>query len=80
MLLAHLQNLKRINDNVFLIHTKMHNHRGKLGNGERWGMANRVISCRRGKKAIKCFHPWMLTPLMARVNTNKMELSYHSLS
>ena len=27
-------------------------------------------------KAIKCFHPRMLTPLMARVNTNKMERSF----
>ena len=26
-----------------------HVFRGKLGNGERWGMANRAISCRRGK-------------------------------
>ena len=28
----------------------------------------------------KCFHPRMLTPPMARTNTNSMELSYHSLS
>ena len=40
---------------------------------------NQIIpTCRYGKnmpttalvKAIKCFHPRMLTPLMARVNTN----------
>ena len=52
--------------------------------GESWRMANDgewrtgqyLVE---GAKAIKCFHP-MLTPLMARVNTNSMELSYHSLS
>ena len=33
-----------------------------------------------GVKAIKCFHPRMLISLMARVNSNSMELSYHSLS
>ena len=40
-----------------------------------WGMANDgewrtgqyLVE---GVKAIKCFHPRMLTPLMARVNTN----------
>ena len=43
--------------------------------GESWGMANDgewrtgqyLVE---GVKAIKCFHPRMLTPLMARVNTN----------
>ena len=53
--------------------------------GESWGMANDgewrtgqyLVE---GVKAIKYFHPRMLTPLMARVNTNWMELSYHSLS
>ena len=33
-----------------------------------------------GVKVMKCFQPRMLTPHMARVNTNSMELSYHSLS
>ena len=45
------------------------------GIGESWGMANNgewrtgqfLVE---GVKAIKCFHPRMLTPLMARVNTN----------
>ena len=32
-------------------------NRGKLGNGERWGMANRAISCRRGK-SYQMFSPW----------------------
>ena len=53
--------------------------------GESWGMANDgewrtgqyLIE---GVKVIKSFHPRMLTPPMARVNTNLMELSYHSLS
>ena len=31
-------------------------------------------------KVIKCFLPRMLSPPMGRVNTNKMELLYHSLS
>ena len=43
--------------------------------GESWGMANDgewrtgqyLVE---GVKAIKCFHPRMLTPLMARVNRN----------
>ena len=43
--------------------------RGKLGNGEWQGMANSAISYRR-VKVIKWFHPRMLTPPMARVNTN----------
>ena len=46
-----------------------------VGVGESWGMANDgewrtgqyLVE---GVKAIKCFHPRMLTPLMARVNTN----------
>ena len=53
--------------------------------GESWGMTNDgewrtgqyLVE---GVKVIKCFHPRMLTPPMARVNTNSMELSYHSLS
>ena len=44
-----------------------------MGNGEQ----DNIL---KGVKAIKCFHPRMLTPLMARVNTNQMELSYHPLS
>ena len=42
--------------------------------GESWGMANDG-ELRSGQylvervKAIKCFHPRILTPLMARVNT-----------
>ena len=35
-----------------------------MGNGEQ---GNILVE---GVKAIKCFHPRMLTPLMARVNTN----------
>ena len=53
--------------------------------GESWGMANDgewrtgqyLVE---GVKAIKCFHPRMLISLMTRVNSNSMELSYHSLS
>ena len=53
--------------------------------GESWGMANDgewrtgqyLVE---GVKVIKCFHPRMLTLPMARVNTSKMKLSYHSFS
>ena len=53
--------------------------------GESWGSANDgkwrtgqyLVE---GVKVIKCFHPRMLTPPMARANTNSMELLCHSLS
>ena len=56
-----------------------------LSIGESWGMANDgewrtgqyLVE---GVKVIKCFHPRMLTPPMARANTDSIELSYHSLS
>ena len=50
-------------------------YRGKLGNGERSGMAN-DRECRtvqylvEGVKVINCFHPRMLAPPKARVITN----------
>ena len=53
--------------------------------GESWGMANdgewrTKQYLVEWVKVIKCFHPRMLTPPKTRVNTNLMELSYHSLS
>ena len=53
--------------------------------GESWGMANDgewrtgqyLVE---GVKVIKCFHSRMLTPPMARANTDSIELSHHSLS
>ena len=56
-----------------MVQVLFRNSCGKVG--ESWGMANDgewrtgqyLVE---GVKAIKCFHPRMLTPLMARVNTN----------
>ena len=43
--------------------------RGKLGNGEQWGMAHSAIFCRRGKSH-KMFSPSDVNSPMARVNIN----------
>ena len=52
--------------------------------GESWGMANdrewrTVQYLVEGVKVINCFHPKMLAPPNARVITNYVELSYHSI-
>ena len=48
-----------------------------MANDGEWRTGQYLVE---GVKVIKCFHPRMLTPPMARVNTNSMELSHHSLS
>ena len=48
-----------------------------MANDGEWRTGQYLIE---GVKVIKWFHPRMLTPPMARVNTNSIELSYPSLS
>ena len=49
--------------------THIGRHRGSWGmaNDGEWRTGQYLVE---GVKAIKCFHPRMFTPLMARVNTN----------
>ena len=59
----------------FVLHNQRELHCNSLPIGESWGMANdgewrTGQYLEEGVKAIKCFHPRMLTPLMARINTN----------
>ena len=48
-----------------------------MANAGEWRTGQYLVE---GVKNIKCFHPRILTPPMARVNTNLIELSYHSFS
>ena len=60
---------------IFIGLGPLYPYQPKYNIGESWGMANDgewrtgqyLVE---GVKAIKCFQPRMLTPLMARVNSN----------